>query len=551
MRWTGAEEFDCNKFKLYAVSGQPMKYLIIFNCLLLTSLCFAETYPVSEQSCDGYPQAQVGTAENVCVGVVAQGTKAYGWKKPRRIVQVPGKRQFLITDMGGWERGRGHVWLLDTTKKPVTLTSLLSRLNLPHGLEIGPKGQFYVGESNRIFRFRLRNNKATGIQTVVGNLPDWKAHRHPLTHFIFDQDANLIVNVGAPSDDCKADARAVYCTQVNDTPTTHAAVRRYDYQAASNRWSPDFKVVARGLRNSMALSSHPSGVLLQAENSVDLPGAEQPFEEINVLEEGGFYGWPYCYDNDQVSHLWPTHGGKICADRREHRRPWVLMPAHAAPLDMRYYHGDMFSELKNSLLVAWHGYRDTGHRLVSYAVDGFGLPKRSKQAYYYIDDNHPGRNPPFTRRAYPPADNVAQAHEVIGQMNAVSGVRPMGRPVGITVADDGAIWMVDDVNQAVLRIARGVAYNAKPSDKPGVGSATTVAVTDKQAAEVLLTRCQSCHNLPKTVETMRLPSQWLLKNEGMRLIEQRLFYDTVRPMPPDAPLLLEERQTLQSWVEAL
>jgi hypothetical protein len=227
------------------------------------------------------------------------------------------------------------------------------------------------------------------------------------------------------------------------------------------------------------------------------------------------------------------------------------MPAHAAPLDMRYYNGDMFKELQNSLLVSWHGYRDTGHRLVSYAVDGFGLPKRSKQAYYFIDDNHPGRNPPFTRRAYPPTDNIAQAHEVISQMNAVSGIRPMGRPVGITVADDGAIWMVDDVNQAVLRIARGEAYNAKPTDKPGIGNEATIAVKDKQAAEVFLTRCQSCHNLPKTAETMRLPSQWLMKNEGMRLIEERLFHDTVRPMPPDSPLLLEEQQKIQSWITTL
>ena len=541
----------CSQFKLYAVSGQPMKYLIFFNCLLLSSWCFAENYPVADRLCDGYPQAKVGTAENICVGVVAQGRKAYGWNKPRRILQVPGKSQFLITDMGGWQRGRGKLWLLDTAKKPATVTALLSGLKLPHGLELGPKGQFYVGESNRIFRFRLRNNKAIGVQTVVSNLPDWNDHRHPLTHFIFDQDSNLIVNVGAPSDDCKADARAVFCTQVNDTPETNAAVRRYPYIAANNSWSSAFEVIARGLRNSMALSSHSSGVLLQAENSVDLPGDEQPFEEINLLEDGGFYGWPYCYDNDQISSLWPTHGGKICADKRAHKRPWVLMPAHAAPLDMRYYTGDMFDELKNSLLVSWHGYRDTGHRLVSYPVDGFGLPKRSAQAYYFIDNNHRGRNPPFTRRAYPPTANIAQAQEVISQMNAVAGVRPMGRPVGITVADDGAIWMVDDVNQAILRIARGAPYNVPALDEPDTGGSATVAVSDSAAAEVFLTRCQGCHGLPATVETMRLPEHWLVKEGEVRVMEQRLFHDTVRPMPPDAPLTTEQVQKIRNWVNTL
>ena len=170
--------------------------------------------------------------------------------------------------------------------------------------------------------------------------------------------------------------------------TTHAALRRYYYISEANLWSKDYEVLASGLRNSMALASHESGTLLQAENSIDLPGLHNPFEEINNIEEGGFYGWPYCYDNKKINPLWPTHGRKICHDAAQHKQPWIVLPAHAAPLDMRYYNGEMFESLKGQLMLSWHGYRRTGHRLVSYAVDDKGLPVRAEKAHYFTDDEY-------------------------------------------------------------------------------------------------------------------------------------------------------------------
>ena len=145
--------------------------------------------------------------------------------------------------------------------------------------------------------------------------------------------------------------------------------------------------------------------------------------------------------------FWPTNGRRICANSALHKKPWILMPPHAAPLDMRYYNGKMFPELKGSLLISWHGYRTTGHRLVSYKVDAKGLPKRSKNAYYVIDADSEGGN---SRRSYfSGVSNAAQADEIIGGMNKITGLRPKGRPVGITVAEDGAIWLLDDVQQSI------------------------------------------------------------------------------------------------------
>ena len=57
----------------------------------------------------------------------------------------------------------------------------------------------------RIFRFDpLAKDPAGTLEVVVTGLPDNKLHynRHPLTHFLFDQDGDLLVNVGAPTDHC-------------------------------------------------------------------------------------------------------------------------------------------------------------------------------------------------------------------------------------------------------------------------------------------------------------------------------------------------------------
>lgn len=526
-----------------------MKYLILFTCLIISDLVGAADYPLAQTSCGGFPQAKIGTSEGVCAGVVSQAGLGAQWLKPRRIVQVPSTQKFIITDMGGWKRGRGVVWLLDSAVKPAKLTALISDLKLPHGLELGPDGLFYVGETDRIFRFRLRDNKAVEVETIIRGLPDFDSHNHPLTHFIFDHQSNLIVNVGAPSDQCQEDKEKVFCSAINSNNSTHAAVRRYTYNALLKSWSPHYEVVASGLRNSMALASHSSGTLLQAENSIDLPELEQPFEEINRIDTGGFFGWPYCYDNNKVNQLWLSQGRKICAAPSKHKQPWVLMPAHAAPLDMRYYTGNMFPELKGQLLISWHGYRETGHRLVSYAVDEEGLPLRSDNAHYLIDSEKQGNNNGvFTRRPFPAVVNTAQAKEIISQMNEISGIRPMGRPAGMTIAEDGAIWLLDDVNKSLLRLVSGAPYQAVIDSS---GNPEKIQVKSSKVAKVFLSRCQQCHNLPTSAQAMEIPASWLQKKSGLSLFEERVFHSPMRPMPPDSPLTMEEKAILRQWLSSM
>ena len=47
---------------------------------------------------------------------------------------------------------------------------------------------------------------------------------------------------------------------------------------------------------------------------------------------------------------------------------------------------------------------------------------------------------------------AAHYRELITGWHKVNGVRPQGAPVGMTVATDGALWLVEDKNQTIIRI---------------------------------------------------------------------------------------------------
>jgi glucose/arabinose dehydrogenase len=280
---------------------------------------------------------------------------------------------------------------------------------------------------------------------VITGLPDNKLHdnRHPLSQFVFAADGALLVNVGAPSDQC-LDARtvrvgAVHCDQSEGEEAT-AGIRRYA-RLAPGRWDTRFTMLARGLRNSVALAVHPSGTVLQAENSYDFDDRWSPFEEINLIEAGGTTAGP-------IARTWttPTPGwsGTMDCDSTAHASPVALLPPHVAPLSMTWYQGAMFPRLKGKLLMSWHGYRSTGGRLVAFDVDAKGVPRIRAKATYPI---YPSGSRPFG------VGPAAQAQVLTPGWGRVEGVRPQGTPVGITVAADGAIWVADDKNGLIIRFA--------------------------------------------------------------------------------------------------
>lgn len=390
--------------------------------------------------CGGMPRTRVGMVDGQCLGLVWQRSGTDGPRMPRTLFELD-DGDWLVADLGGWEAGRGAIWRFSPGAR--RWTRLLVGLSMPHTIARGPDGRIYVAEMSRIFAF---DPAAPERQvTVISDLPDNRLHenRHPLSAFVFTPDGAMLVNVGAPSDRCldasgqpSRDARGL-CAESAE----QGMVRRYAY-LGGGRWTGQWTPFATGLRNSVALVVHASGRVWQAENSVDLEAPDRPYDELNRLEAGRDYGWPYCTDMRTAMPGW-TAAQARCSERTA---PVSLLPPHAAPLAMLYYEGAMFPELRGQMLMSWHGYRRTGGRIMAIETDAEGRPLTDRPARYAI---YPRGSLPY------PADAPAPRGRVLTPgWNAQPGQRPMGAPVGMAVARDGSIWIADDRNAAILRIAR-------------------------------------------------------------------------------------------------
>lgn len=526
------------------------KLLIVISLLVLwPSFTLAGTYQPLANNCDGFPQLPVVSIKGTCLGLVAQRSTQPLFKMPRTLVQTADNK-LLIVDMGGWVSGRGQLLLLDYKKPGSPAKVLLSKLNLPHKILFGPKGKIYLGEANRIQRFEWKNDELINLQTVVDGLPYRAEYLHPLKNFIFDAQGNLLVNIGSSSDRCEKKVPLADCIY-----GVEASIRRYSYNKDADSYSTQYETVARGLRNSMALAIHHSGTFLQAENSMDFPDANEPYEELNIIQGNRFYGWPVCYNlNVGVD-------GKSCREAN-YQQPWTLLPPHVAPLDMLYYQHKKLPQLTNKLLMSWHGYRVVGNRLVAYDIDEQGRPTLQQQAYFWRAPEQ--ANGEYTKHLMQPtgglnADNntsgkVAQHQEIISQWHPLPGVRPEGAPVGLTIANDGSIFIVDDRNAAILRLSNGNEYSPQQISSATVDETSAKTIQPPQEVTALLQqRCAHCHNeLIKQGSLLLNSNHWLQRIDGRHsLLEQRVFIDKVRPMPADGQLMPAEKMLLQHWLKSI
>jgi len=115
-------------------------------------------------------------------------------------------------------------------------------------------------------------------------------------------------------------------------------------------------------------------------------------------------------------------------------------------LAMLFYDGAMFPELRGRMLISWHGYRRAGGRIMAVDTTAEGAPVTAMRARYAIY--------PRSSMPYPVAAPAPQGRLLTPGWDAVSGQHPRGAPVGLAAARDGSIWVADDRNGAVLRIAR-------------------------------------------------------------------------------------------------
>lgn len=405
------------------------KLTLALICFFVAPATFAKAPQAGYQTtgvCDGLPKIAVDTPTGFCVGLVVAD-----FKFTRGIAPLP-NGDLLVVDMGSWDANKGSVWLLKKTNQADNTTyektRIINNIDRPNGIAIGPDKKIYVGAIDRIFRFSLDNPAAQ--EDVIGGKSGTAAlptsGLHPLKQMIFDHDNNLFVNIGSETNVCSKgktvqDANKVCAETQGDNP--RSTLRKYTMQWPAGKVT-GMEIYASGLRNSMALAIHPkTGDLWQGENSRDsiaslnaaLKDAEFPHDEINLINKGKNYGWPYCYDHNLPNPEFAK------ADCSKFTAPEVLLPAHAAPLAMFFNTSESLpSPYRQSLIVGFHGYRETGHRLMAYPLNDQGKPSGTPWALIDGWGNKKGT--------------------------------PMGAPVDVKMGADGAIYITEDRNGTILRL---------------------------------------------------------------------------------------------------
>lgn len=554
----------------------PIDRLVLLSIFFLSFSVQAQ-YKVDalDTSCGGLPKVSVGTFALSCLGLVADTSlkdQATGetFRFPRKIVELEQDR-YLVSDMGGWGAPKkGALWELDLRQGQKKLTKVILDLHLPHDLEWGPDGDLYIGELGKIVRYSkqaLLNRQSARPEVVVEGLPTNVniTNLHPLVNFTFGRGQNdlwdLYVNIGAPSDACKQSAPN-RCAVEN----RHAVIRHYAFQSGINRWKLESANFAVGLRNSMGLLSHSSGLLLQAENSRDFSEAHEPFDELNVIQKAKHYGWPYCYNFKATSPEWKN--SVDCTKKFE--SPWLLFPPHSSPLDLVYYDRKMFPELQGNLLVSLHGHQPTGARIIAMPTDSSGLPiPKNGNSWEYSSGSS-------KIIANPEGGNLRSLDytELVTTWWKKDGIRPAGSPVGLLVASDGSIFIVEDKNKTILRLVRK--ENVVPpvdedrdqeeaQKKLKIQKAVQKLTQNKSLfvayewinTNIFQSTCVACHFQLKGAKTeafeFMVGESWLdVETPGKSLLIKRLLgLDGLRKMPLGSSLPETNLDYVVEWVKAL
>ena len=473
------------------------------------------------RDCDGYPRMNLSTPAGLCIGLVAsketpsKDGKA-GLKFPRDIL-IPHpddtfSNEIYVTDMGGWAENRGRLLLINDGQ----IETVLEGLNLPHAIEYGPDGGVYIAETDKINRVYIPPSRYDGFGTnpIITNLPyktSNKLHLHPLKAFSFLDTNTILVNSGSVSDRCEKFIQKGVCEEPNNTGAVLKFVKD------GQRWTLIETDTAKGLRNSMGLTTHASGTVLQAGNGSDYKDPNSPHEDLNVINEGQFYGWPYCYDQDSSDPDWAGSAFDCTTTGQKHSPPIRLLPPHGAPLDLLYAPKGTLGFKSEKLIVPLHGHRKTGHRILMFDVDAKGLPN-------------------------------AEAVELVSEW-AAQETGPRGAPVGLTVGHDGSIWGVEDKNKTIFRIAKDAYKPARWGKTPSHISLKDDGTYAALQASIFLKNCASCHEefsgAPNRSLNTLAKLGWLDEESA---ILDRVLAKPPKRMPPAAPLSDPEIQKIKQWL---
>jgi glucose/arabinose dehydrogenase len=314
-------------------------------------------------------------------------------------------------------------------------------------------GYLYASSDDDVFRYKLNATNevmdAGHPEKIITGL--WNKRQHESKSIVLDNNGNIYVNIGAPSNACQEVDRANGSKGRMPCPILDSAGGIWMFKADKLNQSYAQGVrYATGLRNivgldwntqtnSLFVMQHGRDNLLQnwPEYYDSVQSAELPSECMYELKKGDNAGWPYIY-YDQIRQrkmLAPEYGGdgKTESPRaKDYIEPIVAFPGHLAPNALLFYTGNMFPEkYRNGAFITFHG-----------SWNRAPLP----QAGYCV------AFVPFKNGK--PSGNWEIFADGFAGVKVVNSTRQAEhRPCGLAQGPDGALYVSDDNKGAIYRIS--------------------------------------------------------------------------------------------------
>lgn len=450
-----------------------------------------------------------GGAETDTITVKQHLRAAEGYNVGLFAEDVPNARWLAVTRRGDVivsQPKRGQVSLLradeDGDGRADDQRVLIDDLRRPHGLFLH-ENWLYIAESDAVGRvpFDHSDGRLAGrYQRIVTDLGD--SGNHWTKTIGMGPDGWVYLSSGST------------CNVCEEEDPRRAAIMRF-HPDGSN-----LEVFASGLRNSVGFDWSPrDGALYATDNGRDWLGDDFPPCELNKVEKGAFYGWPYANGDKVPDPDFGVDAGEEIQEKIASSRPPVHeFPAHNAPLGITF--------LRSSAQPA--AYRDAALAALH------GSWNRSTKDGYKVVSLH-----------WDDAGNIHQRDFLWGFLgNDKDTVH--GRPVAIAEDSSGNIYVSDDYAGAVYRVSNGDAGEAPAPArrKPRMQAPNKPLAIDSGAArrgEELYRRhnCSRCHG-------QQLPLRNLAKRYNLRSLAD--YFDTPTPPMPNYDFSGTEKRALAHYL---
>jgi glucose/arabinose dehydrogenase len=377
---------------------------------------------------NGKPKA----AANLAVNAFAKGLEHPRWlyilpngdvlvaesDGPERPEDSKGVKGWIYTTVQKWAGAANpsadRISLLrdkDRDGKAETKTVFLKGLHSPFGMAlIGD--DLYVANADSIVRFKYQDG-ATEILTPgekVTDLPGGPINHHWTKNIIANKEGTkLYATVGSNSNAAENGL---------DAEKMRADILEVDLSNGKSR------VFASGLRNPNGMGWEPqTGQLWTVVNERDELGSDLVPDYLTSVTEGAFYGWPFSYWGQHVDDRVQPQNPQLVAKAIT---PDYALGNHVAPLGLTFADGNKLGEnFAHGVFIGEHG---SWNRK---PLSGY------KVVFVAFSDGKPTGAPIDVLTGFVNDDNKAQ-----------------GRPVGVSIAHDGALLVADDVGNTIWRVTQ-------------------------------------------------------------------------------------------------